>query len=420
VLALAGCGGSTRAAAPLPLRGPVHTLRVALERVPWPLVSALARTRDETTLIRLLYSTPLRVDPRSGDIAPGLCTTWQAQDGGRVWYFRCAHAAAIAAQLRRVAGTPASPGRWMFRDARISSAGDVLSIRLTTPWLRFPYALTAAAAAPPEVRGPFRLVRARNSEIVARRGTLTVRFAQVAPSRAAVLFRRGLLDEAPVPLGDIQAALADGTIRPAVRVQQLLAVDALAFDPRGALARRPGLRRVYWQTADRADYQALVPEAKAGTAVSLIPGAGLDRVPASAYRAAKSRIPALPSLRLEIASPADPVLRYGSSLLIAAWRDLGLGARAAPPGGHGDALFVRLTPPYPQEEALLAQVAPQAALLGALNQTRALARADASLFARSEVIPVAWAVDARLVSPRVRGWSEDRLGDVDYARVKLR
>ena len=35
-------------------------------------------------------------------------------------------------------------------------------------------------------------------------------------------------------------------------------------------------------------------------------------------------------------------------------------------------------------------------------------------------IPIARAVDARLVSPRVRGWREDARGVVDYSRVKLR
>jgi hypothetical protein len=33
------------------------------------------------------------------------------------------------------------------------------------------------------------------------------------------------------------------------------------------------------------------------------------------------------------------------------------------------------------------------------------------------VVPIAWAVDARLVSPRLRGWREDALGVVDYNRV---
>jgi hypothetical protein len=401
----------------LPVHGPAHTLRVAFEHVPWPLDPALARTRDETTLTRMLFATPLRVDPRSGDIAPGLCTTWQALRGGLVWRFRCAHAHAIAEQLVRVAHTPASPGRWMFAQAtQISSAGNVVYVRLRTPWLRFPYTLTAAVAAPRGVPGPFRIVRARAGEIVARRGGLTVRVVQLPPHRAAVLFRNGLLDEAPVPLGDIRAALDDRTVSTAVRVQPLLAVDALTFDlGRGSLADLPNTRRVYWQTADRADYQLLVPEAKAGAAVSLVAGVGQQRTPASAFRAARSRIATLPPVRVNIAADG---LSYGASLLIASWRDLGLGPHASD-ARHPDARFVRLAAAYAQDEALVAQLAPRPDLLAALNQTAALARADEALFASASVVPVAWAVDARFVSPRVRGWREDRLGDVDYARVTL-
>ena len=35
-------------------------------------------------------------------------------------------------------------------------------------------------------------------------------------------------------------------------------------------------------------------------------------------------------------------------------------------------------------------------------------------------IPIAWVVDARLVSPRLEGWREDALGNVDYAAVRSR
>jgi hypothetical protein len=388
--------------------------------VPWPLDPALARTRDETTLVRTLFSTPLRVDPRSGDIAPGLCTTWQALQGGRVWRFRCAHADAIAKQLLRVAHLRTSAGHWMFaRATKISSAGDVVYIRLGTPWLRFPYALTSATAAPRGIPGPFHVVRERPGSLEVRRGALTIRFVELPAHRAAVLFRQGLLDEAPVPLGDIRAALADKTVAPAVRIQPLLAVDALVFDlRRGSVAQLPNTRRAYWQTADRADYQALVPEGKAGSAVSLVAGVGLDRNPASAFRAAKRLIPTLPPIRVNIVAEDDAVLSYGSSLLIASWRDLGLGAYAAS-GSRADGRFVRLSAPYPQDEALLAQVAPRAEMFAALSQNAALARADDAVYASAAVVPVAWVVDSRFVSPRVRGWREDPLGDVDYARVTL-
>jgi hypothetical protein len=36
------------------------------------------------------------------------------------------------------------------------------------------------------------------------------------------------------------------------------------------------------------------------------------------------------------------------------------------------------------------------------------------------VVPIALAVDARLVSSRVRGWRENELGAVDYTHVSAR
>ena len=56
--------------------------------------------------------------------------------------------------------------------------------------------------------------------------------------------------------------------------------------------------------------------------------------------------------------------------------------------------------------------------LAATDQGAALARFDADLRGAASFVPVAWVVDARLVSPRLRGWYEDALGDVDYAAVR--
>ena len=44
---------------------------------------------------------------------------------------------------------------------------------------------------------------------------------------------------------------------------------------------------------------------------------------------------------------------------------------------------------------------------------------DESVFRSARMIPIAWAIDARFVSPRVHGWREDRIGGVDYTRVTL-
>jgi hypothetical protein len=214
----------------------------------------------------------------------------------------------------------------------------------------------------------FRVVRARPGEIVARRGDSKIVFRQVEPHRAAVLFRRGELDEAPVPLGDIRAALADETVQRAVRVTRLRAVDTLFFSHAS-----PAIERVLSQTADRRDYALLVPED---------PRAAAPSRPARDFRAARRSIATLSHVRVRISVEDDPVLRYGASLLVASWRDLGLDVR-------------------------ISQKSPDAVL----TRSPTLGRGS---------IPIARAVDARFVSPRVVGWREDARGLVDYSRVTVR
>jgi hypothetical protein len=180
-----------------------------------------------------------------------------------------------------------------------------------------------------------------------------------------VLFRRGLLDEAPVPLGDIRAALADATVKGAVRVTPLAAVDALDA------SRLPlSLRQALSATADRRDYALLVPEDLDAAAPS---------PPARVFRAARRAVPSLARVQVRIRVEGDAALRYGATLLVASWRDLGLDVRISQ---RANVFFSRRSPP--------------------------------------RGIAVARAVDARFVSPRVRGWREDARGVVDYARVTLR
>ena len=211
----------------------------------------------------------------------------------------------------------------------------------------------------------FDVVRARPGEVVARRGALRIVFRKVEPHHAAVLFRRGKLDEAPVPLGAIRAALDDATVRGAVRVTNLDAVDGLRAS-RLPLAVRDTLAA----TAARRDYAQLVPEDL---------DAAMPSPPARVYRAARDGVLNLPKTPVRLGVAGDPTLAYGASLLAAAWRDLDLNVHVV----HNGA-----------------------------NATLVRGPAEAT-------IPIARAVDARFVSPRVRGWRENSEGIVDYARVKL-
>jgi hypothetical protein len=126
--------------------------------------------------------------------------------------------------------------------------------------------------------------------------------------------------------------------------------------------------------------------------------------------------------------PAGGDLRSGARLLYGDWRDVGLGPLlVTEPARALDGSFERALAAYPQAEALPAELVLRDRLgsrrllvrsLAADDQTPALARFDDDLRSSARFVPVAWVVDARLVSPRLRGWSEDALGDVDYAVVR--
>jgi hypothetical protein len=395
-------------------------VRVALTDFRWPVDPALARTRDDTTLARMLYSTALRIDPATGAPIAGLCGGWAATDGFRTWTFTCRSAPAIAAALRRVQHLRAAPLRWLFVDARITApTSNRLVVRLPFAWRRFPYALTTVASAPRSVPGPFRFVSGSADQFVTRNANLTVLFRRYTPLAAQRAFERGEVDEAPLPAGEIAGTRA--RLGSVVETRTLLALDGLAL-------RRmtPSLRRVYWDTANRSDYADLVTEARGAAASSVITPA--KKVPPRAYRNALNAIVALPRVRVRLGVPDDPSLRAGARLLYGDWRDIGLGpVLVSEPASALDGSFDRWAAPYPQAEALPAQLVlrdrlgSRALLLRALaasNQSAALAEFDTDLRASARFVPVAWVVDARLVSPRLHGWREDALGDVDYSVVR--
>jgi hypothetical protein len=382
--------------------------------------------RDETTLARVLYSTPLRTDPVTGAVVPGLCTAWKASPDFRRWTFSCRSASSIAAALRRVARLHRAPARWLFAGALriVAPSASSLVIRLREPWRRLPYALTAIAAAPRFVPGPFRLVSGSSRRVVVRRPGLTVVFRRVAPLTALDEFRRGRLDEAPVPLGDIVAMRRDPKLGATLRQRRLLAQDLVIFRGGPALS----VIRTYWDTADRTDYEQLVPELAGSAAYGLV-GRGEQRDPAR-FRDALKRIPSLPREQVRVGVPPDPVLRFGARVLYAQWRDVGLGPVLVSDSARNVTTdFRRVIAAYPQAEALLADAVYRsgfgrpdllAAVLASTEQGPAMERLDGALRSLGRVVPIAWVVDARLVSPRLEGWREDVLGNVDYAEVRSR
>jgi hypothetical protein len=422
VFVAAGCDSDGAAPRAFRTAGPVGIIRVGLTDFRWPVDPVLASGRDETTLARALYSTPLRIDAVTGVPRPGLCRDWKADADFRTWTFTCRAAPSIAGALRRVRGTRAAPLNWLFADAEIRAPDATrLIIRLPFASRRFPYTLTSVAAAPRSVPGPFRLASGSADRVVVQRPGLTVEFRRLGARSAVREFRRGKLDEAPVPLGQIVALRTE--LGDVVRARTLLGLDLVVF--RGVAARV--LRRVYWQTADRGDYEELVPELEGSSAFGLV-GSGEERDPAEFRRAVKA-IASLPRVEVWIGVPADPVLRFGARLLYAQWRDVGLGPRLVTEPARADASFQRVFAAYPQEEAIPAQlvldedVGRRALLLRALAATQQhslLSQLDEEFRESAAVVPVAWVVDARLVSPRLSGWREDVLGNVDYTAVRSR
>lgn len=319
-----------------------------------------------------------------------------------------------------------APARFLFFEAlRITApSASTLVVQLDKPWRRFPYALTAVAAAPRFVPGPFRLVNGSRRRVVVRRPGLTVVFRRLAALTAVDEFRRGRLDEAPVPLGDIVAMQRDSELGATLRARRLLGQDIVIF--RGLPAQ--SVIHAYRDTADRTDYEQLVPEL-AGSAASGFVSDGAAQDPAR-FRDALKRIPSLPRVQVRIGVPYDPVLRFGARLLYAQWRDVGLGpVLVADSARNVSTDFRRLIAAYPQVEALLDDIvyrsgfnAPDLldAVLASTDQGVALGRLDGALQSLGRVVPIAWVVDARLVSPRLEGWREDVLGNVDYAAVRSR
>jgi hypothetical protein len=253
--------------------------------------------------------------------------------------------------------------------------------------------------------GRFQLVRRSPDRIVVARPGLTIVFRRLDPYEAVRAFSRGELDEAPVPQGEIRALEADRKLGPTLRAQSLHGVDLVVFAPRVPRA----VRRAYWLTGPRGEYQALIPEKVAPAAFGLLPGA--EPTGAADARRARASIRSLPRVPVRLAVPKVRELIEAAEIAWADWRQLGLPVTLVPGAKRAEARFVRLIPADPRPEALFAALGLDG---GPLH------RLDERLRDGALVVPLARVAEARLVSPRVRGWRMDALGVVDYSRVTIR
>lgn len=306
----------------------------------------------------------------------------------------------------------ASPSQWLFATARTVAvpAPGRLVVRLRAPWRRFPYALTAVAAAPRSVPGDFHVVRFAPGRLELARGATRLVLRRLTPYAAVRAFRRHEVDEAPVPPFDF--AYLRTHLR-GVRVRRLLAQDVLVFQGGSVPAL---VRRAYWDTANRGDYEALVAQRAASSALALV---GSPKLDAAAFRRAVARIAKLTPTPVTIAVPSDPTLRLGARLLLGQWREVGLTPRLVATGTPADARLRRVLAPYPQDEALLGELGFSDGR-ARRDQHAVFAKVDARNERTAAIVPICWVADARVVSPALDGWRENVLGDVDYTLVTRR
>ena len=397
-------------------------MRVALTDFRWPLDPALARGRDETTLARALYSTPLRTDPATGTVVPGLCTAWKASPDFRRWTFTCGGSApSIAAALRRVVRLRDAPAKLALRTdradlRRCDDSQHPAALSLAPVSVRVDRSRSRPALLP----GPFKLVSGTRRLVVARRrGSRCSSVASVRAQRRNSS-ERGSWTRRRYHLATSSRRRPTLQLGSAVRARTLLGLDLVELDPIGYR-----LRSAYRDTADRGDYEQLVSELSGSSAYGFLGG---EKADPARFRRALDAIPSLPRRAIRVFVPPEPALRAGARLLYAQWRDVGLGPQLST-AHPAPATVERVLAVYPQEEAIPAELVlhnelePRDALLralGATQQRRDLELVDEGLWALARAVPIAWVVDARLVSPRLEGWREDVLGDVDYSAVRSR
>jgi hypothetical protein len=299
--------------------------------------------------------------------------------------------------LVALAAVAAGCGSGAETAALLPATGPPRTIRVAVERLDDPSVQSAFAG----LRPRFRLVSSGSRQIVGVRHGLRVEFLRMGPHRAAAAFRRGRVDVAPVPLGDVRAALLDPALRGSVRVRPLLGVDLVRLDRSIPLE----VRRFLWLSAGREDYRALVPERKAAVAGGLLATASPVRRPSLVEL--RSRAEKLPKVRIRLRGG------YEAELLAALWQEAGVDVVpvAGPPS---NARFERVVARFPRQRWLFAAVLGPGAVRGPLEALDARLRSDAT------VVPIAWVAGAKLVSRRLEGWRQDELGATDYSRVRVR
>jgi len=180
---------------------------------------------------------------------------------------------------------------------------------------------------------------------------------------------------------------AHDVLGPALRARGLDGLDVVVLPAAFPAA----LRHAYRLTVPRAEYQGLINERVAPPAYGL--RRGVKAFGPAEVRRARASIRTVPRIRFDLTVPRQPELVEAAELVWAEWRQLGLPVRLVVVPANRQARFRRLVGDVAFDRQL-----------GVL--------AD-------QIVPLAWVAEARLVSPRVRGWRMDARGIVDYSRVTL-
>jgi ABC-type transport system substrate-binding protein len=455
VLVTAGCAQDARSTVTgqRPVSG--GSLRYPLTSDPASITPLGARTVDELTVERSIFSGLVDIDPGTGRLTGVAAASWKADADQRTftftlrqgmafsngepltadtfaqdWAIVCSVNAPAAPLLRVIEGAQdCGRGGTALPGVRVVSP-QVLQIRLSQPFADLPALLAAPStwAFPPDLAGseqaragferqpvgsgPFtltswapgsRIVLARNPSAVGGIAHLdTVEFSLLpkadAPQAAMDAYRRGSFDVAEVPPGDVQLTMTDPSLSRQLLILPLLS-DTLLRVP---AERVPSLRqrRGLAYGMDSPTVARSVTGGSATVADGLIPVGTPGYVPGvSPYvydpGVAGRYLTGAALGRLTIGAPEglDPV----ASTLAAGYRELRVPAEHLA-GRPGRVNVYRLDAAYPSPDALLAPLASPASQ-DLLRSARATAEpvARAALYQKLASQELASATDLPIV-----------------------